>query len=117
MLKRQMIGCLLLAGSVIAATCSLRFSAAGTGSSFSASGRPGSFPAPSLPDGTVCVNLAEAEELVALPGIGETMAQLIVGEREAHGPFHYPEDLLSVKGIGTSKLKKIRPLLDLSLSP
>ncbi len=113
-MKRQTIGCLLLSGAVLAAGCCLRFTGGGRGASFSASGRSGSFSAPPLPDGTVCVNLADAEELVALPGIGETMARLIVEEREAHGPFRYPEDLLSVKGIGSAKLEKLRPLLDLS---
>jgi competence ComEA-like helix-hairpin-helix protein len=41
-----------------------------------------------------------AEELQALYGIGPSLAQTIVEERETNGAFHYPEDLLNVKGIG-----------------
>ena len=63
------------------------------------------------PQGTVLINEADAEELQQLPGIGETLASAIVEERIDHGPFYYPEDLLSVKGIGQSKLQKILPYL------
>ena len=63
------------------------------------------------PQGTVRINEADAEELKQLPGIGETLASAIVEERIDHGPFYYPEDLLSVKGIGQSKFKTILPYL------
>ena len=36
----------------------------------------------------------------------------MIEERERNGPFHYPEDLLSVKGIGTGKLEKIISLIN-----
>ena len=65
-----------------------------------------------MPQGTVQINEADAEELQQLPGIGETLAAAIVDERIDHGPFFYPEDLLSVKGIGQSKLQKILPFLN-----
>lgn len=48
----------------------------------------------------VDLNTATAEELQALPGIGETRAAAIVAYREEHGPFTYVEDLLAVSGIG-----------------
>ncbi len=57
------------------------------------------------------VNTASQKELVALPGIGETIAQRIIEYRKTHGPFHRPEDLLAVKGIGPKKLEKIRDLI------
>ena len=65
-------------------------------------------------NGPVQVNTADAEELTALPGVGETLAALMIRERTENGPFRYVEDLLSVKGIGRKTLQKIRPLIDLS---
>ena len=53
------------------------------------------------------LNQAGAEELTVLPGIGATTAEAIITEREANGPFCYPEDLISVKGIGKKKLEQI----------
>ena len=80
---------------------------------FSVSGRDASLPAPSLPRGSVSVNSADAEELMQLPGIGETMAREILTQREARGPFFYPEDLLSVRGIGPVRLEAIFPWINL----
>ncbi|QTE68546.1 helix-hairpin-helix domain-containing protein [Clostridiales bacterium] len=60
------------------------------------------------------MNSGSAEELQALPGIGETLSQLIISERENNGNFYYPEDLTAVKGIGIKKLEQFRELLDLS---
>ena len=59
--------------------------------------------------GTVNINAASADQLMALPGIGAAKAEAIVKYREEHGPYHAPEDLLEVKGIGESLLRKIRP--------
>ena len=58
--------------------------------------------------GKVDINRAGLEELDKLPGIGPAIAQRIMDEREAGGPFHYPEDLLCVMGIGEKTLEKIR---------
>lgn len=69
----------------------------------------------SLPKGTVAVNSADLYELTELPGVGETIAQAIIDEREANGWFRVPEDLLSVRGIGPKKLAAFRDLLDMSL--
>lgn len=84
------------------------------GSVYTASGRDLRLPVISLPSGTVSVNSGSAEELQALPGIGETLSQLIISERDSNGDFHYPEDLTAVKGIGIKKLEQFRELLDLS---
>jgi len=51
------------------------------------------------------LNTATAEELLALPGIGEKRAADIVAWREAHGPFRYVEDLIQVPGIGEGVLE------------
>ena len=66
------------------------------------------------PDGWLNVNDAEAEDLIQLKGIGETIAANLISEREKNGSFYYPEDLLAVKGIGTAKLEQIRDELNFS---
>lgn len=53
------------------------------------------------------INTATAEELQALPGIGESRAEAIVAYREEHGPFTYVEDLRAVSGIGEGILTNI----------
>ncbi|MBQ6174219.1 MAG: helix-hairpin-helix domain-containing protein [Clostridia bacterium] len=68
----------------------------------------------SRPSGSVDVNGGDAEELSRLPRIGESISALILAEREAHGFFHYPEDLLVVRGIGQATLDGFRDDLDLS---
>ena len=62
----------------------------------------------SMPSGAVDINTADEAELETLFGVGPSIAGLIVEERELGGPFHYPEDLLSVKGIGEKTLNKFR---------
>ena len=56
----------------------------------------------------VNVNTASAEELETLTGIGPSLAEKIVKEREENGTFDSLEDLLRVKGIGESKLEEFR---------
>ncbi len=59
----------------------------------------------------VNVNTATAEELTVLPGIGPALAERIIAERTENGPFRYPEDLVTVKGIGVHKLAAILDLV------
>ena len=66
-------------------------------------------------EGTVAVNSADVWELIELPGVGETLAGEIIAEREKHGYFHYPEDLLAARGIGAAKLSGFRDWLDMTL--
>ena len=49
------------------------------------------------------LNAATAEELTALPGIGEALAERIVAYREEHGPFSSVEEIMEVSGIGQAK--------------
>lgn len=72
---------------------------------------PTSRPAASPGPLAVSVNLATAEELERLPGIGPVLARRIVEDRARNGQYTRPEDLLRVKGIGRKTLDKLRPYL------
>jgi competence protein ComEA len=71
------------------------------------------------PDDPVFLNQATVADLRRLPGVGAKRAQAILALRDRLGGFRLLEDLLKVKGIGRSSLKKLRPLvrLDLLASP
>lgn len=57
------------------------------------------------------LNAAGAEDLTALPGIGEALAGRIVQYREEHGPFETVENLTKVSGIGQGKLAALEGLV------
>ncbi len=59
----------------------------------------------------VDVNVASAEVLEGLPGIGPATASAIVEHRQRRGPFRAVDDLLDVPGIGPAKLERLRPLV------
>ncbi len=59
--------------------------------------------------GVVNVNLATAEQLELLPGIGPARAEAIIVYRKKHGPFQKVEDLVEVSGIGDKALERIKP--------
>ena len=65
--------------------------------------------------GSVNANTDDPEDLTVLPGIGETIAAAWVDEYLKNGPFFYPEDLLSVRGIGAKKLMALEGLIDFSV--
>jgi competence ComEA-like helix-hairpin-helix protein len=52
-------------------------------------------------------NTATAGSLQRLPGIGAVLAQTIVADRSAHGPFRTLEDLQRVRGIGPGTAGRI----------
>ncbi len=54
------------------------------------------------------INIATKEELMALPGIGETMAERIITYRRDHNGFKKIEDIMKVKGIGKKKFEKLK---------
>ena len=55
------------------------------------------------------LNTADAATLAdGLVGIGATKAEAIVAHRREHGPFKTVDDLLLVRGIGSSTLDKNR---------
>lgn len=61
----------------------------------------------------VDLNRADEAELLGLPGIGATRARAILAYRTTHGGFRNLSQLLQVKGIGRSLLKRLRPLVTL----
>ena len=58
-------------------------------------------------DGKVILNLAGADDLRHLPGVGKKRADAILLLRTRLGHFKHVNDLLRVKGIGVRGLKKI----------
>lgn len=61
-------------------------------------------------DDRLNLNTATLNELMALPGIGEKLAQAIISAREASS-FYYVEDLRAVPGIGDRRLEALKPLV------
>lgn len=57
------------------------------------------------------INTATAPEFEMLPGIGPSLAQKIIEHREKNGPFHKPEDIKQVSGIGPAKFEQIQDLI------
>jgi competence protein ComEA len=64
-------------------------------------------------DGVVHINSADANELQRLPGVGPSTAQRIMEYRAQVGHFTRVDQLDDVKGIGPSKLEKMRPFIAL----
>jgi competence protein ComEA len=60
------------------------------------------------PGGAINLNLATADELEDLPGVGPELAARIVDWRDANGRFKTVDDLLSVAGFGEKKLDALR---------
>ena len=59
-------------------------------------------------DGIVHLNTATEEQLDTLPGVGPATARAIISYRSAIGGFRSVEQLMDIKGIGPSKMAKIR---------
>jgi comEA protein len=63
---------------------------------------------PASVDCCVNVNSSQAEELLKLPGVGPVLAERILKFRDENGPFKSIDELDKVKGIGPSKLERLR---------
>lgn len=61
--------------------------------------------------GRININTASVEQLMTLPGIGETYARRIVEYRTLNGPFKKISDITKVEGIGTKRFEAIKGLI------
>ena len=62
-------------------------------------------------DKLISINTASKEELMKLPGIGESKANTIITYRAEHGEFKNIEDIKNVSGIGDSIYNQIKDLI------
>jgi competence protein ComEA len=60
--------------------------------------------------GFINLNEASVDQLVLLPGIGDTKARAIVKYRTRRR-FRIPRDLVRIKGIGRKTYRRLAPLL------
>lgn len=60
------------------------------------------------------VNVASVDQLMAVPGIGATMAGAIVSERRTGGPYRNLDELQRADGIGPTTLERLAPFLVVS---
>lgn len=117
-MKKQQLLCLLLtllfagfaAGYFIGSARPAHVSITLPTPSPSPAASPTAASSPSVTDtaGRIDLNRATAEELSALPGIGEVLAGAIVAHREKHGPFAQPSDIMQVPGIGDKKYAAVQ---------
>lgn len=61
--------------------------------------------------GLVNLNTASINQLMTLPGIGESKAKDIVRYREENGGFQSIEDIMKISGIKEAVFQKIRSLI------
>jgi competence ComEA-like helix-hairpin-helix protein len=64
----------------------------------------------------VDVNLADLEDLTAVPVIGPRLAERIIGQREEQGRFSGIEELGKIHGIGKKKLAAWAPYIEAGTS-
>ncbi|MBS3909813.1 MAG: helix-hairpin-helix domain-containing protein [Actinobacteria bacterium] len=63
---------------------------------------------PTSAGGKVNINLATAEQLDSLPGVGEVTAKKIIDHRTKNGPFRRVEDIMQIDGIGQKKFDALK---------
>ena len=69
--------------------------------------------APNTSNGKVSINNATLEELMTVKGIGEVKAKKIIEYRNTNGKFTTLEELTKVSGIGSKTFEKIKEYLTL----
>ena len=61
--------------------------------------------------GPIALNAATAAQLDCVPGVGPALAERILADRQARGPYGRVEDLDRVPGIGKRLVERLRPAL------
>ncbi|MDI6817106.1 MAG: ComEA family DNA-binding protein [Actinomycetota bacterium] len=77
-------------------------------SEMSAGGDSGVVGDPAAVGGKINLNLATAEQLDSLSGVGEVTAKKIIDHRTKKGPFRRVEDIMQIDGIGQKKFEKLK---------
>jgi competence protein ComEA len=75
---------------------------------------------PRLPSRTpkpVDLNRATRQELIELPAIGPALADRILADREANGPYRRVEDITRISGIKGKTLEKVREFVFVTPPP
>ena len=62
-------------------------------------------------DGRIDLNRADVQQLMSIPGIGQSKAEAIVQYREENGKFGRIEDIMKVNGIKEGSFKKMEPYI------
>lgn len=70
-------------------------------------------PKEEISDKKISLNTASKEELMTLPGIGESKADDIISYRNTNGNFEKIEDIMNIAGIKESIFEKIKSYLTL----
>ena len=60
--------------------------------------------------GSTDINTADKEELMALPKIGEVLAERILQYRAEHGAFRDWEEFQNIQGVGERLVETLRPV-------
>ena len=59
-------------------------------------------------EGKININLSDKNELIKIPGIGESIAERIIEYREQNGGFSSISEIMNVKGIGDVKFNSMK---------
>ena len=57
------------------------------------------------------LNIATADELIELPGVGEVTARRIIDYRERHGRFRRPQEIIIIEGFSERKYLDIAGMI------
>jgi competence protein ComEA len=70
---------------------------------------------PAIVTTPININVASADELDSLPGIGPAIAARIIEHRELNGPFRTVDELEAVRGISERMVNEMRDLITVGL--